>query len=143
MGNIVQCRMLGFFRSLRAFDLLPAGQDFRAIARRCLAEDMRVATLQLVADGGADIVKVKASLFLRHLRIEHHLEQQIAQFTAQIVKIFPLDSIEDLVGLLKGVRGDSGKGLLFIPWAAVFRVAQAAHDAEQAVNLSHVTILEI
>lgn len=101
--------MLGFFRSLRAFDLLPAGQDFRAIARRCLAEDMRVATLQLVADGGADIVKVKASLFLRHLRIEHHLEQQIAQLTAQIVKIFPLDSIEDLVGLLKGVRGDGGK----------------------------------
>ncbi len=48
---------------------------------------MRVATLQLVADGGADIVKVKASLFLRHLRIEHH-EQQIAQLTAQIVKIF-------------------------------------------------------
>ena len=79
MGNIVQCRMLGFFRPLRAFDLLPASQDFRAIARRCLAEDMRVATLQLVADGGADIVKVKASLFLRHLRIEHHLEQQIAQ----------------------------------------------------------------
>lgn len=63
--------MLGFPLAPR-FDLLPAGRDFRAIARRCLAEDMRVATLQLVADGGADIVKVKASLFLRHLRIEHH-----------------------------------------------------------------------
>ena len=143
MGYIVQRRVLGFFRPLRAFDLLPARQDFAAVSCGSISENMGMATLQLIADGSADIVKVKAFLFLRHLRIEHHLEQQIAQLTAQVVKIFPLDSIEDLVGLLKGVRGDSGKGLLLIPRAAVFRVAQALHNAEQAVDLGHVRILEM
>ncbi|MNF19457.1 hypothetical protein D3C76_1884800 [compost metagenome] len=49
---------------------------------------MRVATFEFVADGGTDIIKIKAPLFLRHLRIKHHLEKEITQFTAQIVKIF-------------------------------------------------------
>jgi hypothetical protein len=31
MRNVVQCRVLGFFRPLRAFDLLPAGQHHSAL----------------------------------------------------------------------------------------------------------------
>jgi uncharacterized protein YabN with tetrapyrrole methylase and pyrophosphatase domain len=38
---------------------------------------MRMTTFQFVADGGADIVEIKTPFFLRHLRIEHHLETQI------------------------------------------------------------------
>ena len=70
--------MLGLFRSLGAFDLLPAGQHFAAVPGGGIAENMRMAALQLVADRGADIVKIKAPLFLRHLSVEDDLEQQVA-----------------------------------------------------------------
>lgn len=68
---------------------------------------------------------------------KHHLEQQIAQFTAKIVKIFTGDGVQHLVGFFKGVRRNGGKCLLFIPRAAVFRIAQALHDGEQTVDLIH------
>ena len=93
--------MLGFFSTLGAFNLLPAGQYFRAVACGGIAKDMRVTALKLVADSGADIIKVKAPFFLRHLGVEHHLEQQVAEFTTQVVKILARNGVQHLVGLFK------------------------------------------
>ena len=103
---------------------------------------MRVATLQLVADGGANVVEIKAPFFLSHLGVEHHLEQQVAKFTAQVVKIFASDGIEYFVGFFQRVGGDGAERLLFIPRAAVFRVTQALHNTEQSVDLSHAVSLQ-
>ncbi len=133
--------MLRFFSAFRAFDLLPAGQHFGAVFSAGIAKDVRVAAFQLIADGGTDIVEIKAPFFLGHLRVKHHLEQQVTQFAAQIVKIFPGDSVQHFVGLFQGVGGDSGESLLFVPRTAGFRVAQALHNAEQAVNLIHNSVL--
>ncbi|MNS52629.1 hypothetical protein D3C71_1295580 [compost metagenome] len=132
--------MLGLFSTFSTFNLLPANQHFFAVSRSGVAKNMRMATLQFVANGSANIIEIKAPLFLRHLRIKDHLEQQIAQFTAQIVKIFARDGVQYFVGLFEGVRCDGGEGLLFVPRTAVFRVTQTFHDAKQAVELSHVYI---
>ena len=94
-------------------------------------------TLKFVTDGRANIVKIETRFFLSHLRVKHHLEQQIAQLTAQIVKIFTRNSVQHFVGFFEGVGRDSGESLLFVPRAAVFRVTQAFHYAEQAVDLGH------
>lgn len=96
---------------------------------------MRMAALQLVADGSADIIKIEAAFFLRHLRVKHHLEQQVAQFAAQIVKILTRNRIQYFIGFFQRIRRDAGEGLLFIPRTAVFRVAQALHEGEKTVNL--------
>lgn len=85
----------------------------------------------------SDIVEVKAPLFLRHLRVKHHLEQQIAQRVAQIVKVGAVDCVDHFIGFFEGIRRDSGKGLLVILGTALFRIAQGFHDAQQAIERSH------
>ncbi len=80
--DIVQRRVLRFFRPLAGFDLLPARQHLAAVAGGSIGKNVRMAAFKLVADGRADVVKVKTPLLLRHLGVEHHLEQQIPQLTA-------------------------------------------------------------
>lgn len=98
---------------------------------------MGMTALQFVADGSADIIKIEAAFFLRHLRVKHHLKQQVAQFAAQIVKILTRNRIQYFISFFKRIGRNAGKGLLFIPRAAAFRVSQALHDIQQTVNLIH------
>ena len=39
----------------------------------------------------------------RHLRVEQHLQQQVAELFGQMRKVAPLDGVEDLVGLFERV----------------------------------------
>ena len=48
----------------------------------------------------------KAPCSSRHLGMEHHLQQQVAEFVAQVGQISALDRIRDLVGFLDRVGGD-------------------------------------
>lgn len=127
--------MLRFLCAFFRFDLFPASQDFFAIICGKLAKNMGMAALQFVADGSADIVKIEAAFFLRHLRVKHHLKQQVAQFAAQIVKILTRNRIQYFISFFKRIGRNTGKGLFFIPWATGLRVAQALHDGEQASDL--------
>ena len=43
--DVIQRGVLGFFSPFGAFNLLPARQHFRAVARRGIAKDMRMAAL--------------------------------------------------------------------------------------------------
>ena len=66
--------------------------------------------------------------------MEHHLQQQVAEFLAQVGKITTVDGVGDLVGFLDGVGQDAVEILLQVPRAAAFRIAQARHDGEQALD---------
>src|SRR5258708_33511764 len=63
--------------------------------------------------------------------MEYDLEQEIAQFVAQVVESAPRKGADDLVSLLDGVRRDRFKGLLQVPGATSAGGAQRRHDLEQ------------
>ena len=50
-----------------------------------------------------------------HLRVEEHLQQEIAQLVLQIWPGAALDGVEDLVGLLQRVPLDGVEGLFAVP----------------------------
>ena len=110
---------------------LPAG--FARAFIRDAGEDMGVAGLHLVGDGGGHVMEREMPGFLGDAGVEHHLQQQIAQFVPQRRHIFARDGVGDLIGLLDGIGRDGGKALRHIPFAAPHRIAQPRHDGQQAV----------
>jgi hypothetical protein len=65
--------------------------------------------------------------------VEHHLQQQVAEFLAEVVGVVLVDRVEQLIGLLDQVPGEGGVGLLQVPRAAA-RATQARlghHQVEQ------------
>ncbi|MNE65788.1 hypothetical protein D3C80_1612950 [compost metagenome] len=133
LRDIVQRRMQLFFGSLASLQLLPARRNGFAVCCIGIAEDMRVAALQFVADGVAHLIEVEQPLLLAHLGVKHHLEQQIAQFITQIGIVLALNGIQHFVGFFQGVRRDGGEGLLTIPRATHLRIAQGFHNGQQAL----------
>ena len=72
-------------------------------------------------------------------RVEHHLQQQVAELLAQARAVVGLDRLGELVRLLERVRHERLVRLLGVPRAAARR-AQAVHDAHelaQSVGLGH------
>ena len=57
-------------------------------------------------DGAGDVVECEMAGFLGHARMEHDLEQQIAEFVAQVCHVVALDRVGDFVGFLDRVRRD-------------------------------------
>jgi hypothetical protein len=78
-----------------------------------------------------DVAERKGAVLLRHPRVEHDLQQQIAEFVAEIVEIAAGDGVDDLIGLLDGILRDRRKILFEVPGAAGHRRAQRRHDLEQ------------
>ena len=64
-------------------------------------------------------------LLLRHAGVIHHLQQEIAEFLAEIVEIAARDGVGDLIGFLDGVGRDRRKILLEVPGAAGDRACAA------------------
>jgi hypothetical protein len=93
-----------------------------------------MATLHLRADGVGDVGEIEQPLLLRHLRMEHHLQQQVAQFVAQIGPVAAVDRVGDFVGFLDRISRDGREVLLHVPRATPFGIAQAHHDREQVVE---------
>ncbi len=80
--------------------------------------------------------------FLGHACVEHDLEQQIAEFAAQVSHIIASDGVSYLVGFFDGVRRDRPEILRDIPFAAALRIAEAGHDAKEAVEfVGHVRMI--
>ena len=64
--------------------------------------------------------------------MKHHLEQEIAEFVAQIAEIAAGDGVGHFIGFLDGVRCDGRKILLEVPRAAAAGRSQRRHDLDQA-----------
>ena len=112
--------------------LLPGDRLRPGVVDARVAEHVRMAALHLVADRVDHVVEHEGALLARHLRMEHDLKQQIAQFVAQRRQVVALDRIRNFVRLLDRVRRDGAEVLFEIPWAAALRIAQAGHDGEEA-----------
>ena len=89
---------------------------------------MRVAADQLAVEACDHIRDGEVAGLARHLGIKEHLQQEVAQFLAQIIPMPALDGVEDLVGFLKGIFPDGVEALLAIPGTAI-GAAQPGHDA--------------
>ena len=96
--------------------------------RRLISEYVRVAADQLAVQPGDHIRDGEVPGLARHLGIEQHLQQKIAQLLAKIGPMPPLDGVEDLIALFEGIFPDGVEGLLAIPGATT-GTAQPGHDA--------------
>lgn len=97
----------------------------------CPGKQVWMTAHQLVANATGHGGKIEPAALLRHVRVEHHLEQQITELVAQVLVIIALDGIGDLVRFLNRVGRDGREGLRTIPGTAVLRVAQACHELQQ------------
>jgi len=88
---------------------------------------MRMPASELVRDRSDHVVEIETPGFLRHVRVEHDLEQQVAQFTTQFIPIMIVDGFQNLVRLFQRVWFDGIKSLLTIP-RTPSRATQSRHD---------------
>ena len=95
-------------------------------------EDMGMPPDHLVGNGARDIVEGEVTSFLRHARMEHNLQEEIAELVLERLGLAALRGLGNFVGFLDGVGRDGGEALLEIPGTAVLGIAQPRHDVEQA-----------
>lgn len=128
-GDAVKRAVRAVIRPLRRFLSLPRAWP-EPFARR-IGEHMRVAAQHFFGDGAHHIIPAKGAGFFRHLGVVDDLKQKIAQLTAKPLHITPADFFRHLKGFFDGV-GRYGAEILFdIPGAAMFRLAQPAHQLQQ------------
>ena len=105
--------------SLR-LELLPVAEDLVGVlAPSSVAEHVRVAVHQLVDDPRDDVVDREAPLAPRELRLEDHLEEQVAELLAQRLAVARVDGVDDLARLFEHVLAERLERLLAVPRAAV------------------------
>ena len=92
---------------------------------------------QFASNAVNDPGELEAPFFAGQLTVIDHLEEQVPQFTLQMLEVALFDRIGHLVSFLKGERHKAGVSLLDIPRAAVLRVAQAGHEVKQVVECVH------
>ena len=89
---------------------------------------MRMPAHELLGDRLHHVAEVEGALFLRHAGMEHDLQQEVAQFLAQIGQVAAGDGVGDLIGLFERVGRNGRKILLQVPRAAGAGRAQRRHD---------------
>jgi hypothetical protein len=89
-----------------------------------------------VANGRDHVGEGEGTLLLGHARMEHDLQQQVAQLVSQFAHVAVLDRVGDLVRLLDGVGRDGGEVLFTVPGTAAIRVAELRHDGEEVVDVA-------
>jgi len=75
-------------------------------------------TDQLGGDRLDHAAEVEPSFLFGHTGVEDDLQQEIAEFVAQIPEVAALHSIGDLIGFLERERDDRGEGLFKVPRTA-------------------------
>ena len=94
---------------------------------------MGVPAHQFLGDAKGDGVEGKAALLLGDLGVKHHLQQQVAEFLAQVGVVRGVDGGGDLVGLFQQAGAQRGVGLFLVPGTAVGG-AQRSDDGAQLVE---------
>jgi hypothetical protein len=97
-------------------------------------KDVRVPAQELGREPVDDLGEIEPTRLAGELRMEHDLQQEIAQLLAQPGPVLPLDRIDHLVSLLHRIGRQARKVLTHIPRTAAFGIAQARHDGEQVVE---------
>ena len=121
---------------LLGLDLFPHALGHAGAAGLFVAEDVRMAADHLFGDRLDDIAEGEFASLFSHLRVIDDLQEQVAQFVAQIVHVAARDGVGDLVGLLDRVGSDGRKVLLDVPGTAGSGVAQGGHDLDEAGNVA-------
>jgi hypothetical protein len=93
-----------------------------------------MASHHLAADRIDDLGESEAILLLGHARVIDDLQQEIAEFLAQIAHVAAFNGLRHLIGFLDRVGRDGPEVLLDIPGAADYRRAQHGHDAQEIVQ---------
>ena len=88
---------------------------------------MRVTANQLAIQLVEHFGDSEVTLVCGHLRIEQHLQQQVAEFLGKVRKVTALNGVEDLIDFFERVFADGIEGLFAVPGAAA-RCAQSRHD---------------
>jgi hypothetical protein len=99
---------------------------------------VRVAPDHLSHHRGDHVGKGEMPGFLGDARVEDHLEQEVAEFVAQIRHVAPRDGVGHLVGLLHRIGRDAGEILRHVPGAADLRVPKRRHQGQQFHDVHHV-----
>ena len=94
---------------------------------------MRMAKNQLFTDAVADVIKRKCALFRFHLRMEHHLKQNVAEFFQKQRCVTVVNRLDNLIGFLNKIPPDTLVGLFPVPGTAAFP-AEDAHDLKQVAD---------
>ncbi len=93
---------------------------------------MRMPADHLARDGLDHVAERKGVLLFGHAGVKHHLQQQIAEFIAEIDQIVAHDRVRHLVGFFDGVGRNGRKRLFEIPRTAGAGRSQLRHDLDQA-----------
>ena len=122
-------RALGLFLGLDALPgALDAGGGDVAVL---VGEHMRMAADHLARDRLDHVAEGKGVLLFRHAGVIDDLQQEVAEFLAEVIEIAARDRVGYLIGLLDGVGRNGRKILLEVPRTAGHRRAQRRHDFEQ------------
>ena len=94
---------------------------------------MGMAANQLVANASGNRIEIEALCFPGDLRVEHHLQQQVAEFLLEILVVTMTDCIGHFVGLFQDIWHQRGMGLFQVPGAARCWIPQLCHDIDQSL----------
>ena len=97
---------------------------------------MRMAADELGGDRLDHAAEIEHARLFRHAGVKDDLQQQVAEFLAQIFGRSALNCVGHFVGLFDRERGDRGEGLLDVPGTAGDGIAQRRHDFDEAANVA-------
>ena len=89
-----------------------------------------MAAHQLAVDGEQRIRDIEAAFFGGHLREEHGLQQQVAEFVGEALPVAGVDGVHHFIGFFEEIGLDGVEVLFAIPGAATGG-AEARHDFNQ------------
>ena len=99
------------------------------------AEDVGMTADELGGDRLHHSAEIEHARFFGHPGVKDDLEQEVAEFFAQVLRRCALDCVGHLVGLFDRERRDRGECLLDIPRTTGDGVAKRRHDFDQAANI--------
>ena len=127
LGHLAEDPLLA--AGLGALDLVPVAQHLAGRLGLDLAEDVRMAADQLLAQCSATCAMSPGAALLEQQREEVDLEEHVAELVEQLGVVAGVGGVGELVGLLDGVGHDRALVLLAVPRALA---PQAAGQLVQA-----------
>ena len=98
-------------------DRIPVAQYLARVRHLRVAENMRVATNQLLTAVLGDLPEIARAALLEQQREKYHLEEHVSQLIEQLGVIAMIRGVGQLIGLLDRMWHDRALVLLAIPGA--------------------------
>ena len=128
-------RLLGAL--LLQLDLLPLRDD--RVGRtelRAVAEDMGMTTHHLLVHFPGHVVEGELAGFGRHLRVHGDMEEQVAEFLAQVRDVIAVDGLDEFGDFFDQAVADGAMRLFPVPRAAVGST-ESGGGRKQEVDAGH------